>query len=36
VPKDLVAFSQPTDTGGQLAKRWFEAETGWHVYKRDS
>jgi len=36
VPKDLVAFSQPTDTGGQLAKRWFEAETGWHVYKGDS
>ena len=31
-PKDLVAFSQPTDSGGRLAKRWFEAETGWHVY----
>ena len=36
VPKDLIAFSQPTDSGGQLAKRWFEAETGWHVYKADS
>lgn len=36
VPKDLVAFSQPTDSGGQLAKRWFRTETGWHVYKGDS
>lgn len=36
VPKDLVAFSQPTDSGGQLAKSWFEAETGWHVYKGGS
>ena len=30
--KDLVAFSQPTESGGRLAKRWFEANTGWHVY----
>ena len=35
VPKEFVAFSQPTDSGGRLAKRWFEAETGWHVYKGD-
>lgn len=32
VPKDLVAFSQPTESGGRLAKSWFEAPTGWHVY----
>lgn len=32
VPKDLVAFSQPTDSGGRLAKRWYQAETGWLVY----
>ena len=31
-PKDLVAFSQPTESGGRLAKRWFGAEIGWHVY----
>ncbi len=36
VPKNLVAFSQPTESGGRLAKRWFHAETGWHVYKGDS
>ena len=33
VPKNLVAFSQPTESGGQLAKRWYEAEKGWHVYQ---
>ena len=33
VPKDLVAFSQPTESGGRLAVRWFEAKDGWHVYK---
>lgn len=30
--KDLVAFSQPTESGGRLAERWFGAKTGWHVY----
>ena len=34
-PKDLVAFSQPTESGGRLAERWFGAETGWHVYRAD-
>ena len=34
-PKDLVAFSQPTESGGKLAVRWFRAETGWHVYRAD-
>ena len=33
VTKDLVAFSQPTDSGGKLARRWFEATVGWHVYR---
>ena len=34
-PKDMVAFSQPTESGGKLAERWFGAETGWHVYRAD-
>ena len=34
-PKDLVAFSQPTESGGRLAERWFGAETGWHVYRAE-
>lgn len=34
-PKDLVAFSQPTESGGRLAERWFGSETGWHVYRGD-
>ncbi|KAL8946499.1 MAG: hypothetical protein Q9222_007115 [Ikaeria aurantiellina] len=32
VPKTLVAFSQPTESGGKLAERWFGCKTGWHVY----
>lgn len=32
VPRHLVAFSQPTESGGRLAERWFNSETGWHVY----
>lgn len=35
VPRTLVAFSQPTESGGRLAERWFEAGNGWHVYKGD-
>ena len=34
-PKNLVAFSQPTESGGRLGERWFGAETGWHVYRGD-
>lgn len=34
-PKNLVAFSQPTESGGRLAKRWFETKAGWHVYRGD-
>lgn len=32
-PKNLVAFSQPTESGGRLAERWFETDVGWHVYR---
>ena len=32
IPKHQVAFSQPTESGGRLAKKWFEREYGWHVY----
>jgi N-acetyltransferase len=31
-PKDMVAFSQPTEMGTALARRWFGQEYGWHVY----
>ncbi|KAL8827950.1 MAG: hypothetical protein Q9191_002877 [Dirinaria sp. TL-2023a] len=33
VTKDLIAFSQPTESGGNLAKHWFGANTGWHVFR---
>ena len=32
VPKEMVAFSQPTESGGRLAERWFAQAEGWHVY----
>ena len=35
VPKNLVAFSQPTESGGRLARRWFGAKTDWHIYRGD-
>ncbi|KAI5204797.1 hypothetical protein E4T39_03464 [Aureobasidium subglaciale] len=31
-PRDMVAFSQPTEMGTALARRWFGQEYGWHVY----
>ena len=34
-PKNLVAFSQPTESGARLAERWFQASAGWHVYGGD-
>ena len=34
-PKNLVAFSQPTESGGRLAERWFEMKAGWHIYRGD-
>lgn len=33
VSKDMVAFSQPTQSGGNLARSWFGKESGWLVYK---
>ena len=32
VPKKMVAFSQPTESGGHLARKWFGSDVGWHVY----
>lgn len=32
VEKRLTAFSQPTESGGKLARRYFGCEDGWHVY----
>jgi hypothetical protein len=32
VEKEEVAFSQPTESGGNLARKWFGCEDGWHVY----
>jgi len=32
IPKDRVAFSQPTDSGAKLARVWFGKEDGWLVY----
>jgi hypothetical protein len=32
VEKDKVAFSQPTESGGNLAKNWFGRRAEWHVY----
>jgi N-acetyltransferase len=32
VQKRDVAFSQPTDSGGRLARGWFGREDGWLVY----
>ncbi len=34
-PKKYVAFSQPTESGGRLAERWFGTKTGWYVYSGD-
>lgn len=35
VPKHLVAFSQPTESGGRLAEKWFGAKDGWGIYQVD-
>ncbi len=32
IEKDLVAFSQTTESGGRLARCWFGMEYGWRVY----
>jgi len=33
VPKDKIAFSQPTTSGARLARKWFGKQHGWLVYK---
>jgi len=33
VPKDMVAFSQPTTSGARLARKWFGKQHGWLVYR---
>lgn len=32
VPKGMVAFSQPTESGARLARGWFGMQSGWSVY----
>ena len=32
IPKEMVAFSQPSESGGQLAENWYGEKAGWHVY----
>ncbi|KAF2427691.1 hypothetical protein EJ08DRAFT_559713, partial [Tothia fuscella] len=32
IPKEEIAFSQPTESGGRLARKWFGRESGWLVY----
>jgi len=32
VPKGMVAFSQPTESGARLAREWFGMQSGWSVY----
>jgi len=32
ISKAMVAFSQPTESGGRLAQKWFEDAKNWHVY----
>ncbi|KAL6149910.1 hypothetical protein ACJQWK_02845 [Exserohilum turcicum] len=32
IEKTKVAFSQPTESGGQLARKWYGRQAGWHVY----
>ncbi|KZF21783.1 hypothetical protein L228DRAFT_283913 [Xylona heveae TC161] len=35
IPKDLIAFSQPTESGVRLAENWFGKDKRWHVYRED-
>ncbi|KAL4930219.1 uncharacterized protein BDV17DRAFT_280809 [Aspergillus undulatus] len=36
IPKEQVAFSQPTNSGKSLAQAFFGPENEWHVYKENS
>lgn len=33
IDKDELAFSQPTESGGKLARSWYGEQSGWLVYK---
>jgi N-acetyltransferase len=33
IDKDELAFSQPTESGGALARSWYGEDSGWLVYK---
>lgn len=35
IDKDELAFSQPTESGGELAKAWYGEDSGWLVYRED-
>ena len=35
IEKEEVAFSQPTESGGELARAWYGEDGGWLVYKED-
>ena len=32
VPREMVAFSQPSESGGRLAESWYGEKSGWLVY----
>jgi len=32
IEKEQIAFSQPTGSGGELARKWFGRRAGWYVY----
>ncbi|KAF2702646.1 hypothetical protein K504DRAFT_508761 [Pleomassaria siparia CBS 279.74] len=32
IEKAMMAFSQPTESGGELARKWFGRRVEWHVY----
>jgi N-acetyltransferase len=32
IAMEMIAFSQPTESGARLARKWFGKESGWHVY----
>ena len=35
IPKEQVAFSQPTESGNRLAESFFGTDKSWHVYNED-
>lgn len=35
IEKDELAFSQPTQSGTELARAWYGGQSGWLVYKED-